>query len=270
MNLRSVCDGAMRMLATRGHNLVKANEYARAKIDCEAALGEMLRQSGIGPGNPQWSPGGTNGVQLSEIGINKNQSSRWQLIAANVEIVPAAVEALVAPPRSRRASCPSTASCAEFAENVDRDDFTPSEMVAIGEAVEPLLRAQAKERQAAAGPTTGKGKKASASGKFPEAVKGQVRDHIARYCGFSRHTYERAKAIVTAAEPERFAPWSRCRVETRRLASLSASPQPTSRRRQQSSCWQLFARADDELFRAAVEGVVLGNGNPPLYGIDVH
>jgi ParB-like chromosome segregation protein Spo0J len=58
----------------------------------------------------------------------------------------------------------------EFAENVNRKDFTPSEMVAIGEAIEPLLRAQAKERQAAAGPTTGKGKKKALRGTSPTPV----------------------------------------------------------------------------------------------------
>jgi ParB-like chromosome segregation protein Spo0J len=90
----------------------------------------------------------------------------------------------------------------EFAENVDRDDFTPSEMVAIGRAVEPLLREQAKERKREGGRSGGK-----ASGKLPEASNGQARDHVARYCGVSGKTYERAKAVVAAAErePERFA-----------------------------------------------------------------
>jgi hypothetical protein len=86
----------------------------------------------------------------------------------------------------------------EFAENVNRKDFAPSEMVAIGRAVEPLLRAQAKERQ---GTRTDKH-----PGKLPEGSYGDARDHVARYCGVSGKTYERAKAVVAAAEqaPERF------------------------------------------------------------------
>lgn len=86
----------------------------------------------------------------------------------------------------------------EFAENVHRKDFTLSEMVAIGRAVEPLLKAQAKERQ---GTRTDKH-----PGKLPEGSSGQTRDHVARYCGKSGKTYERAKAVVAAAElaPDRF------------------------------------------------------------------
>ena len=89
----------------------------------------------------------------------------------------------------------------EFAENVERDDFTPSEMVDIGRAVEPLLREQAKERKREGGRNGGK-----ASGKLPEASNGDARDHVARYCGISGRTYEKAKAVVDAAErePERF------------------------------------------------------------------
>jgi hypothetical protein len=95
----------------------------------------------------------------------------------------------------------------EFAENVNRKDFTPSEMVAIGEAIEPLMRERARERQAAAGPASGKGKKKpSGSGKLPGPLKGDARDHVARYCGTSGKTYEKARAVVAAAdrEPERF------------------------------------------------------------------
>lgn len=89
----------------------------------------------------------------------------------------------------------------EFAENVERDDFTPSEMVDIGRAVEALLREQAKERKREGGRNGGK-----ASGKLPEASNGDARDHVARYCGISGRTYEKAKAVVDAAErePERF------------------------------------------------------------------
>jgi uncharacterized protein with HEPN domain len=36
----------------------------------------------------------------------------------------------------------------EFAENAHRKDFTPSELVAIGEAIERIERERAKERKA--------------------------------------------------------------------------------------------------------------------------
>jgi ParB/RepB/Spo0J family partition protein len=81
----------------------------------------------------------------------------------------------------------------EFAENVDRKDFTPSELVAIGEESERAERKAAKARQREAGRT-------KASGNFPEA--GDTRDKIGRRLGISGRTYERAKAVVEAAEAE--------------------------------------------------------------------
>jgi hypothetical protein len=97
---------------------------------------------------------------------------------------------------------------AEHDENVCRQDFTPSEKVAIGRALEKREGKNAKERQAQAGPTTGKGKKASASGKIPEPLKGETRDRVAGQLDMSGKTYEKAKAVVEAAErdPEKFGP----------------------------------------------------------------
>jgi hypothetical protein len=60
------------------------------------------------------------------------------------------------------------------AEHFDRKGFLPSEIGAITRAYEPIERAAAKERQAASG---GKGR--IASGKLPEAIKGQSRDKVA-------------------------------------------------------------------------------------------
>jgi ParB/RepB/Spo0J family partition protein len=85
----------------------------------------------------------------------------------------------------------------EFAENVDRKDFTPSELVAIGEASEHVEREAAKARQSEAGRT-------KASGNFPEA--GDTRDKIGKRLGISGRTYERMKEVVeaAAAEPEKY------------------------------------------------------------------
>jgi ParB-like chromosome segregation protein Spo0J len=89
---------------------------------------------------------------------------------------------------------------AEFTENTCRKDFTPSEAVRIAKAIEERERVQAKARQAHAGPNTGKGKKGSALGKLPEAVKGRTRDKVAEATGMSPRTYEKAKAVVDAAD----------------------------------------------------------------------
>jgi N6-adenosine-specific RNA methylase IME4/ParB-like chromosome segregation protein Spo0J len=81
----------------------------------------------------------------------------------------------------------------EFAENAVRKDFTLSEAVAIKRALEPIERAEAKERMLAGKP----------SGKFP---KGRALDKVAKVVGRDRTTIARAEAIVAAAdaEPEKF------------------------------------------------------------------
>jgi N6-adenosine-specific RNA methylase IME4 len=85
----------------------------------------------------------------------------------------------------------------EFCENVHRKDFTPSELVAIGEEVERIERERAKARMIAAH---------ASPGKLPEQGRGDARDKIAAQLGISGRTYEKAKAIVDAAEaePEKF------------------------------------------------------------------
>jgi hypothetical protein len=62
----------------------------------------------------------------------------------------------------------------EFAENVQRKDFTPSEVAAIAKALEPKEREAARERQAHDGPR---------SGKLPERSTGRTRDKVAAYVG---------------------------------------------------------------------------------------
>lgn len=54
----------------------------------------------------------------------------------------------------------------EFAENAHRKNFTMSENVAIADALEAYERKAAKARQAAAGPSSGRGRKATGSVKF--------------------------------------------------------------------------------------------------------
>ena len=83
----------------------------------------------------------------------------------------------------------------EFAENTFRKDFTPSELVAIGEQVERIEREHARKRKAHGG----------RPGKLPERQTGDTRDRTAAQLGVSGRTFEKAKAVVAAAraEPER-------------------------------------------------------------------
>ncbi len=94
----------------------------------------------------------------------------------------------------------------EFAENSQRKDFTPGEAYDIWLAVEPLEKAAAKERQAAAGPKTGKGKKKSGGATVPQAVKGKTRDKVGAFAGYSGRTMEKIAAVHEAAkdDPKRF------------------------------------------------------------------
>jgi N6-adenosine-specific RNA methylase IME4 len=89
----------------------------------------------------------------------------------------------------------------EFAENVHRKDFTLSEAVAIKRALEPIEKAAAKERQREGARRGGR-----ASGKLPEASKGNAADKAAKAAGMARRTLEKAEAVVAAAEaePEKF------------------------------------------------------------------
>jgi ParB/RepB/Spo0J family partition protein len=77
----------------------------------------------------------------------------------------------------------------EFAENMDRKSFTPTEEVAIWRALEPEQKQAAKERE-----TLGK--------VSPGSEKGRVRDKVAAFVGKSGRTLEKQVAIVEAAEAE--------------------------------------------------------------------
>jgi ParB-like nuclease domain len=95
----------------------------------------------------------------------------------------------------------------EFAENGERKDFTPSEAVAIKRAIEPIERTEAKERQAAAGPASGRGEKnGTGSRKLPTPVRGRAADKAAKATAKAPHTLDKAEGIVAAAEaaPDEF------------------------------------------------------------------
>lgn len=90
----------------------------------------------------------------------------------------------------------------EWSENANRKDFTPTEIVAIKRALDPRLKAEARNRQSEAGKF-----KSEASGKFPEASKGRSADHLAAFVVRDRKTIDKMEAVVAAAEkePEKYA-----------------------------------------------------------------
>jgi len=87
----------------------------------------------------------------------------------------------------------SSITAGEYAENEMRKDFTPSERVAIGKAIETAFGNRAGQRTDLGPPPNG-----------AEVGAGEeTREIAARRAGFpSRNTYERAKNVVDAGSPE--------------------------------------------------------------------
>ena len=86
----------------------------------------------------------------------------------------------------------------EFAENIIRKDFTPSEMVAIKRAIEPDIREAAKERQKEHGGTA-PGKSGNTCADSAQ-VKGKARDKVSQFLKVGRTKLKEAEEIVKAAE----------------------------------------------------------------------
>jgi N6-adenosine-specific RNA methylase IME4 len=81
----------------------------------------------------------------------------------------------------------------EHDENNLRKPFTPSEAVAVTRALRDRIEQEAKERQREGG-------RSKASGKLPEAAKGETRAKLAAAVGKGARTLEKAEAVVAAAE----------------------------------------------------------------------
>jgi ParB family chromosome partitioning protein len=91
---------------------------------------------------------------------------------------------------------------AERDENTCRKPFTPSEAVSVARSLEALEAEAARARQREGGKKAGRGRPL-APGNLPEAngeERGQTRDKVAAAVGMSGRTYQKAKAVVEAAE----------------------------------------------------------------------
>jgi ParB-like chromosome segregation protein Spo0J len=83
---------------------------------------------------------------------------------------------------------------AEQDENTCRKDMAVSEAIALGLALEPLEKREARGRMLAG---------VTPSENFTEGSrKGQSIDHVAAAVGMSRPTYDRAKKVIAAAQDE--------------------------------------------------------------------
>jgi hypothetical protein len=82
---------------------------------------------------------------------------------------------------------------AEQDENRCRKEMTPTELVALGRAIEAVEREAAATRMKA-----GKG----ACGQLPQGDEGKTRDRVGDALGVSGRTYEKARQVVEAAEED--------------------------------------------------------------------
>jgi N6-adenosine-specific RNA methylase IME4 len=88
---------------------------------------------------------------------------------------------------------------AESDENVCRKDFLPSEAVAMASAIEEVERREARKRQKEHSQTA-PGKPKDTGGNLPQVIEPKVRDKVGAAVGLSGRSYEKAKAVVAAAE----------------------------------------------------------------------
>jgi ParB family chromosome partitioning protein len=100
---------------------------------------------------------------------------------------------------------------AEKDENVCREPFNPSEMVALGKVIEDFHRPIADAAKAEGGSKGGKAKPGGSSPKLekpPRDESKRTSSTAAAACGVDRRTYEKAKAVVQAAadSPKKFGP----------------------------------------------------------------
>lgn len=98
---------------------------------------------------------------------------------------------------------------AERDENICRKDFTPSEAVDVGRSLEELERPKAAERKAAGQKSGGKARHGQLDDKLPPSRdEPPTRDKVGSAIGMSGTTYQRAKAVVEAAEkePQKYGP----------------------------------------------------------------
>lgn len=155
---------------------------------------------------------------------------------------------------------------AEQDENTIRKDFTPTEAVAIGRLIEEQHRPAALERMREGWRNrTERGdpqhKRGEGSGAHP-----QVDDAAGAAVGMSRATYQRAKAVVAAAEkaPEQFGDLPARMDETGNITGAHREMQrrsgdkPAARHPVHNKAHH--AKADDELRRlvTALEGLCIG------------
>jgi hypothetical protein len=79
--LRDKAEAARKYAECAKLGLEKQNQCAEFKLKCERKAGRLLIELGIGPGRPGKEKWSHHATILADLGINKSQSSRWQMEA---------------------------------------------------------------------------------------------------------------------------------------------------------------------------------------------
>lgn len=163
------------------------NEASLVKIEAERKAGAMLGST-LRKGGDRKSNRHRDGLKLADLGIDENQSRRWQTAAS-------------VPEKEFRAHVETVL---KSGENTCRKPFNPEEAVAIGERIEAVAKTEAQQRQkegqSKGGKSAGKGRSRDSSGKSftkPERDNSKRATAVAaKAVGMSHVTYEKAKAVV--------------------------------------------------------------------------
>lgn len=152
---------------------------------------------------------------------------------------------------------------AEHAENEVRKDFTPSERVAIGKAIEDELGNRRGQRTDLKAVGQGNLLEPELVAHLPEVEQGKrTRDIAAEKAGFdSATTYRQAKAVVAQAEPELVEAMDRGEVAISTAAKLATAPPETQ---------QYAAANPKEAPAIAANHRALGTGENEWYTPSVH
>ena len=99
-----------------GAELAEINEHVEKRIRLMRRGGQLLHELGVAPGNPQFSHDERIGPKLAELGIDHNQSSRWQALS---DIPDDVLDAFIEEAKSREDTL-SVASTFKFAKSLKR------------------------------------------------------------------------------------------------------------------------------------------------------
>ena len=111
-------------------------------------------------------------------------------------------------------------------ENACRKDWTPSELVAVGKAIEKVERAESEKRRL----TNLKQNKGSTERESVPHSEGRTADKVGEALGVSGKTYEQAKRVVEEGTPELVEAMDEGKLSVKTAADVAKLPKATQRK----------------------------------------